>query len=396
MPNPTSDSTPDELVARATALAPELRARRAEAERLRRLPDANVAAVRQAGLLRVLQARRSGGHQMSLHAHLDVVAAIGRGCGATAWCMGVMHAHTWMLALFPQAAQDDVYGDHRDAITCAVIAPRGKARPVSGGYVLNGQWPFASGCEHSQWLLLGAAVTGDDGSVADEGDLLVPTAEVTINDDWHVAGLRGTGSCSVTVRELFVPAHRFLSLPQAAQGKAPGAGLHQGSLYRGAFIPVLTLALVPAGIGIAEGAIEDFVARLPGRTIAYTPGQRQIEMPVTHVQVATAATKVATARLLAHDCASAIETAAERGAEMPLLRRARIRMDCCFAARLCLEAVETLFLACGGSGIAEANPVQQAWRDLHAVSMHGILTLETAQEMYGRLLVGLEPNTPFI
>jgi len=76
--------------------------------------------------------------------------------------------------------------------------------------------------------------------------------------------------------------------------------------------------------------------------------------------------------------------------------RARIRMDCAHAVRQCLEAVEVLFLAGGGSGLGEANPVQRAWRDLHAVNMHGALALETNQEMYGRLLLGLKPNTTLI
>jgi 3-hydroxy-9,10-secoandrosta-1,3,5(10)-triene-9,17-dione monooxygenase len=81
---------------------------------------------------------------------------------------------------------------------------------------------------------------------------------------------------------------------------------------------------------------------------------------------------------------------------MAFADRARARMDCAHAVRQCLEAVETLFLACGGSGLAEANPVQRAWRDLHAINMHGALALETNQEMYGRILLGLEPNTTLI
>jgi 3-hydroxy-9,10-secoandrosta-1,3,5(10)-triene-9,17-dione monooxygenase len=392
-----SETTPthDALVARGAGLIAELRARRAEAETLRRLPDANIAAVRAAGLLKVLQARSCGGYEMSIHTHLDVVATIGRGCGATAWCMGVMHAHSWLLALYPEAAQDDVFGARSDVVISAVIAPRGLARIVPGGYVLSGTWPFASGCEHSDWLLLGAAVAGESG-VVDEGDLLVPTADVTIKDDWHVAGLRGTGSCSVAVKDLFVPPHRFLSLRAAGEGKAPGLAVNAGTLYRSAIIPFLTLALVPAGIGIAEAALADFTTRLPGRMVAYTAGEQQMAMPVTHLQLAEAATKIDTARLIAHNIAEALETTARGGATMPPVARVKLRVDCAYAARLCLEAVEILYLASGGSGIAETNPVQQAWRDLHAVNMHGILNLQTAQELYGRVLLGLPPNSPFI
>jgi 3-hydroxy-9,10-secoandrosta-1,3,5(10)-triene-9,17-dione monooxygenase len=385
-----------EMIERATALIPELRDRAAEAERLRRLPNANVAALKRAGLFKILQARRSGGYQLSLHAHIDAVAAVARGCGSTAWCMGVIHAHSWLMASFPEAAQEETYGADPDAIICAVIAPRGEAKPADGGYVLSGFWPFASGCQHAQFLLLGARILDASGAVVDEADLLVPAGDIVINDDWHVAGLRGTGSCSVAAKDVFVPRHRALSLPGLVQGQAPGAKLHDGSLYKSAAVPVLQLALAPGAIGLAEAALEAFQERLPGRIIAYTIGEKQIESATTHRQVADAATKIRVARLLLHRAVDDIEAAAERGAMMAPVERARIRMDCAHAVRQCLEAVDTLFLACGGSGLAESNPIQRAWRDLHAINMHGALALEVNQEMFGRMLLGLPPNTTLI
>src|SRR5262245_4890586 len=182
----------DELVARATALIPELRERVGEAEKLRKMPPGNVEAVRKAGLFRVLQARRYGGHQQSLRTHIDTIATVGQGCGSTAWCMGVIQAHSWLMAHFPQAAQEETFGANPDVLISAVISPRGQAKPAKGGYVLNGVWPFGSGSQYSDWLFLGAAVVDGQGEVVDEADLLVPTADVTIKDDWNVTGLRGT------------------------------------------------------------------------------------------------------------------------------------------------------------------------------------------------------------
>ena len=190
-----------QLVARAASLVPTLRARAAEAEQFRRLPDVNVAELRSAGLFKVLQPRRCGGFEMSLHTHIDTVAEIARGCGSTAWCMGVIHAHSWLLGSFPQAAQAESYGANPDAIVCAVIAPRGKARAVAGGYRLDGFWPFASGCQHADWLLLGTEIAGEGGTVVDAAELLVPARDIVIRDDWNVVGLRGTGSCSDTHTE---------------------------------------------------------------------------------------------------------------------------------------------------------------------------------------------------
>jgi 3-hydroxy-9,10-secoandrosta-1,3,5(10)-triene-9,17-dione monooxygenase len=385
-----------ELVARATALIPALRGRAIETERLRRLPKENVDALKAAGLLKVLQPRRYGGYQMSLNTHIDTVAEVARGCGSTAWCMGVIHAHSWLMGSFPKAAQEETYGANPDAVISAVVAPRGKATPVDGGYVLNGVWPFASGCQHSDWMLVGAQILDKNGATVDEADLLVPTRDLAINDDWNVVGLRGTGSCSVVAKDVFVPQHRYLSLPGITGGNAPGATPHEGSLYKSAVVPVLAMALAPAAIGMAAGALDAFIDRLPGREIAYTNHELQRESPTTHRQLADASTKIHVARLLLHRCADDIEAAAERGEIMAFAARAKVRMDCAYAVRQCLDAVETLYLACGGSGIAESNPIQRAWRDLHAVSMHGASALETNQEMYGRVMLGLKPNTTLI
>ena len=385
-----------QLVARAASLVPTLRARAAEAEQFRRLPDANVAELRSAGLFKVLQPRRCGGFEMSLHTHIDTVAELARGCGSTAWCMGVIHAHSWLLGSFPQEAQAESYGANPDAIVCAVIAPRGKARAVAGGYRLDGFWPFASGCQHADWLLLGTEIAGEGGTVVDAAELLVPARDIVIRDDWNVVGLRGTGSCSIVANDVFVPKHRYLSLPGIIAGEAPGAAAHDTSLYKGAAVPVLVLAITPAALGMAEAALAAFKERLPGREIAYTEHEIQIDSPTTHRQVADAATRIHVARLLLHRCADDIEAAAARGEMMEFTARARVRMDCAHAVRQCMEAAEILYLACGGSGIAETNSVQRAWRDLHAVNMHGALTLETNQVMYGRILLGLKPNTPLI
>jgi len=286
-----------QLVARAASLVPTLRARAAEAEQFRRLPDANVAELRAAGLFKVLQPRRCGGFEMSLHTHIDTVAEIARGCGSTAWCMGVIHAHSWLVGSFPQEAQAESYGANPDAIVCAVIAPRGKARAVAGGYRLDGFWPFASGCQHADWLLLGTEIADEGGTVVDAAELLVPARDIVIRDDWNVVGLRGTGSCSIVANDLFVPKHRYLSLPGIIAGEAPGAAAHDTSLYKGAAVPVLVLAITPAALGMAEAALAAFKERLPGREIAYTEHEIQIDSPTTHRQVADAATRIHVARL---------------------------------------------------------------------------------------------------
>ena len=389
-------SPSDDIVAAARGLAPTLRSRWADAEQLRRLPDANVAEMNGAGLYKILQPARSGGRQDNLHVFIDALAEIARGCGSSAWCLGVVNAHHWLAGLFPLQAQDDIFAENPDALVSAVIGPRGRAVKVDGGYRLTGFWPFCSGSPHADWFMLGGRLTAEDGAVVDEGDFLLPRADVVVKDDWDVGGLRASGSNSVVVNDVFVPTHRFLSIPTAIAGENPGAAAHEGWLYQSEVMPVLALGVAPAVLGLAEGAIVDFKARLPGKTVTYTFDEIQIDMPTTHMQVATAEMKARCARLLLHDLADQIQSAAANGRRMTLEARARARMDVAFAGRLCLEAIEVLFLAAGGSALASGNPIQRAHRDAHAINMHGLMNLETNLEMYGRVSLGLPQNSPLI
>jgi 3-hydroxy-9,10-secoandrosta-1,3,5(10)-triene-9,17-dione monooxygenase len=388
-------TTETTVLDRTLAIVPELRARAEQAANDRRLPVENVEALRQAGSLKVLQATRNGGLGLSVRDHLDVISTLARGCGSTAWVAGVVHAHSWLLSHFPEQGQDDVYGANTDAVVSAVIGPRGKAVRTDAGYRLEGVWPFASGCERADWLLLGAQVL-EHGEVIDEGDFIVAASDVTYLDDWHVTGLRGTGSCTVRTDGIEIPEHRYLSLPSVIMGASPGVALHTDDwVQRCAAVPVLTIALCGTALGVAQQALEEFPPLIVGKTIAYT-ADRQDTHPVTHVRLADAAIRVHEAKLLLYACADEIDAAGRAGVELALVTRARMRVDCAVAVRRCLEAVEILFTLSGATGVRTSGPLPRALADLKAVNNHGLLQLEMNLEMYGRLLMGLEPNTPLI
>jgi 3-hydroxy-9,10-secoandrosta-1,3,5(10)-triene-9,17-dione monooxygenase len=398
-PAPPSTTAPDPaaLIEAARALAPKLRERAAEAEALRRMPDENVAEIRAAGLFKVLQPARCGGWETDFHTHIDTVAALGEGCASTAWCVGVLQIHSWLAGMMTQQAQDDIYADDPETLISAVLNPRGTARRDGYHYVLSGFWPFGSGSEHCAWLILGANVMEDGADEpVDHACFSVPTAEVEIQDDWRVAGLRGTGSCSLVAKDVRVPTHRYISFRDARLGKTPGGAIHEGSLCRAPLAGPLSLALCPSAIGAARGALADFLAYVPGRTNPHLRGAPQIDSPLTHQTVAEATARIDAADLMLHRAADDIHEAAERGGDMTPEIRTRVRMDCAFAVRSCLEAVESLFLACGGSGLSDKNPIQRAWRDLHAINEHATLQWQTNAEIYGRTLLGLEPGSDII
>jgi len=392
----TVEQAETDLIARTRALIPELRERAEATAAARRVPIENIRALQAAGSLKTVQATRNGGYGLGMRAHLDTISSIAEGCGSTAWVSGVVHAHSWLLSHFPAGGQDDVYGADPDTVVAAVIGPRGSAvRHADGSHTLSGLWPFASGNENASWLLLGAVVRDEGGNVVDEGDFAVPAADITRKDDWFVNGLTGTGSCSVAVDDLDIPAQRFLSLPALIMGNSPGANLHEGWTHRCAPVPVLALALTGAGIGIAKQALRDFPALVKGKTIAYTADD-QWNHPLTHMQAAEAAMCIHEGTLVLYTCADEIDAAAREGRELDLVTRARMRLDCAEGVRRCLDGVEILFHASGSSGIRLSSPLTRAVADLRAINQHGLLNLEMNRELYGRVLLGLDQNTPLI
>ncbi|MFN0029284.1 MAG: acyl-CoA dehydrogenase family protein [Acidimicrobiales bacterium] len=389
------DVIASELVERALAMVAVLRERSPATNVNRRLPAETIAELKAAGLLKVLQAPRNGGFGLGMAAHLDVVSALAQGCGSTAWVTGVTHAHSWLMSHFHEQAQAHTYGADPNAMISAVIGPRGRAVRHADRYVLDGMWPFASGGEHAQFLLLGAVVLHGEQPV-DQGEFLVPASAVTFQDDWHVTGLSGTGSCSVVAERVEVPREHFLSMAALGAGHTPGMATHQqGWNHRAAATPVLIMALAGPALGLARQALADFPGVIGQKSIAYSTLKRS-EHLTTHLHLAEAATLVDQASLQLYRSARTIDDHAVAGTNPDLLTRARIRLDCAQAVRNCLAAVELLWRDTGGSGVYRTNPLGQALADLQAMNVHAALALDPAREVYGRVLLGLEPNTPLL
>lgn len=391
----SSTITAEECRQRARALVEPLRSLAAEAEQLRRLPAASMRLIRDSGLIRVIQPASCGGYELSMRAQLDVVSTIAEGCSATAWVVAVCHAHTWMMGHFGHRAQQEVYADDPDAVVAAVIGPRGKAiEQADGSYLLSGTHPFASGSEHAAWLLLGAELIDRAGRSVGQVDCLVPASAVEFKDDWHVAGLQGTGSCTLVTRNLAVPAHRMLrldrllerNLPTYDSPDTPALSLAQAG-------PVLGIAICGPALGTARAAIADFIRATRGKTVMYTPHVSHEWIP-TQMAVGHAAALVNAAELILYRVADEVDDFAARGEAMSAEQRGRIRMDQSLAVRFCLDAVERLYMAAGASGLSLASPIQRAARDVRAMNMHGLLFLDPSAEIYGRILLGLGSNSP--
>lgn len=386
-------SVPDlaELKRRAEALLPRLRERAGETEALRRIPDATLADLHAAGLFRMLQPRRVSGSEVHYRALVDIGAIVGRACGSSAWVLTNLASHHWMLGMWPQQAQDEIWGgDGPDVLIGSAFAfPAGRASRVAGGWRLKGRWPFSSGIDPSRWTMIGALVEGD----TEPRIFLVPRSDYTIIDNWHAAGLAGTGSKDVAVTDAFVPDHRSVTVGAIAGGPSPGSATNPGALYRLPTFSVFPFILSGVALGIAQGAVAEFANSMRARAATYT-GKRVAELATLQLRLAEAAalTDAAEKTMLA-DCAEAT-TLAEAAAEFPAEARARWRRDGAYTTRMCVEAVDLVFTGAGGNALYLTHPLQRAWRDVHAAGAHVVVNWDAAGTLYGRVALGLPADVP--
>ncbi|MFF5788524.1 acyl-CoA dehydrogenase family protein [Streptomyces sp. NPDC012693] len=386
--------TRTDLVRRAGELAPLLKKNAAQAEEDRRLQDETIEALAEAGLFKLRVPKRYGGYEADTRTLVEVAAELGRADGATAWTTSVYWIPTFMACLFPDSVQDEVFSTP-DVRICGTLSPSAFAAPAEGGIVVNGKWSFVSGARHAHWQEIIAVQPTPDGQHLPVM-ALVPMSDLQIIDDWDTSGLRGTGSVSTVAQDVFVPQERVIPLPAILQGQYASELNAASPVYRVPLLPVAAASSVGTALGLARAARDVFFDRLPGRTLTYTAYETQAEAPITHHQVAEAVLKIDQAEFHAYRLADLVDSKGVANEEFTLEERARARADMGAVVRLAKEAVDILASASGGSSIYRDVPIQRISRDIQAISLHALMNPQTNNELYGRVLCGLEPNTLYI
>ncbi len=386
-----------ELVARAKALRPLLKRNAAKTEEDRRVAEENIQAIADAGLFRITVPKRYGGYEVSIRTKLEVSAALAEGCGSTSWAVTLINVCNWFTSLYPQRAQDEVFGADPNARVAGVFAPSAKTRRVDGGLMVTGKWYYSSGSLHATWGLVGVPVVNESGAQVDQGLALIPMDQLSIEDTWYVTGMKGTGSNALVANEVFVPDYRILSLPRAIEGDYPTELKHEEALYRAAFVPVAVLVLVGPQLGMGRAALEYVIEKAPQRSIAYTLFQKQTDSVAFQLQIAEAAVKIDTAHLLAYRAAADIDEAAAQDVYPDYMRRARIRAYSGAAIRNITEAIDILLSAHGAGSFALSSPLQRMWRDSNTAARHAVILPTVSDEVYGKALLGVENTvTPLV
>jgi alkylation response protein AidB-like acyl-CoA dehydrogenase len=389
--------SPEELIGRARAMVPEIRALAQQTEQNRALAPHIVQRIRDSELLRTCRPKEFGGFEYDGETALTIALTISAACASTGWTVNGAVSNGMSMAHWPLEAQREVWGSgESEPFTFACFAPTGTAVPAPGGYRLTGRWSFASGCDISSWGKLGAIIKppGDEPPF-DGAFFMLPVEDCQIIDNWFVCGLCGTGSKDIAVEDLFIPEHRVLKFSETRAGNSPGARHHTNPIYR---IPLLMLGasmLASTAIGAAKGALEAFLDMTTGRTTRGAlagGGLRMTEFATVQLRLADAAASVETAELiLLTDMRNALAKL-RKGDEITVADRIRARRNQAYATRLAVQAVEALNASTGGYGLHLENPVQRAWRDANAVARHVSLNWDAVGTMYGQHAFGLEPK----
>jgi 3-hydroxy-9,10-secoandrosta-1,3,5(10)-triene-9,17-dione monooxygenase len=384
----------DEAMRRARDLIPLLRRRADGAEHAREMPAETLDDLHRTGLLRFHQPRRWGGMELEFVSLFDIPAEIARGCASTGWNVANLGVHHWMLALYDERAQDEVWGKNPDALIASGIAyPQGRGRRVDGGLVISGLWNFSSGVDACDWNML--AVTVRDGDrVVDHRMCLVPRSDYEIVDDWHVLGMRGTGSKSVRATDVFVPEHRALCMYLARGGSEfPGARLNPNPLYRVPLSALGSHCLAAAGVGNAQAALELTLEAIKERSTSYT-AMRMRDFQAVQLRVAGAGAKVDAARLIIRaDCQQAERIASDKRAPT-VEEKLRFKRNVAYAMELCTETVDALHSVAGANGLYDRYPIQRLFRDQHALAAHIGFSWDAQGAPWGLVALGGEFASP--
>ncbi|MGW4334606.1 acyl-CoA dehydrogenase family protein [Rhodococcus koreensis] len=378
-----------DIVAKATALIPMIREYAEQGTTERRAAPEVMAALEAEGLFKLFVPRRYGGYEENLRTAMETIAEVARGDGSTAWAVALLNVCTWFGTTFSQQAQDEVFGADPDAKCCGIFTPGSKAQRVEGGYLVSGQWPYSSGSFAADWGTLGIALDVPEGE--DPRALaLIPKEAWTIKPTWFVAGMQGSGSDTIVVEDHFVPDHRIQRF--VAMREAEFATPHKGEERNSnmAFIPVAALILVGAQLGLARHAMELTLAKLPDKRVAYTKYTAAKNSPTHQLGVADAATKFNLAELLMQQAASDIDNADARGELPDMITRGRIRNNTGIIAELIKDGIDILMTTNGAGSFADANILNQIWRDAEIAGRHAYVTPEVGKEVYGRLLIGAD------
>jgi alkylation response protein AidB-like acyl-CoA dehydrogenase len=374
-PNPTGlataePSTSSDIVERARALAPLLASAAPQIEQRRELTPEVVTALHESGMFRMLIPRSLGGLELPPRVYIEAIEELARGDASSAWCVAQIDgACTIAASLDPAAAREIFAADGRALLAVGPPHASGKAVAVEGGYRVTGNWQYASGSRHAHWMAAHCPVFEADGKqrldakgMPVDRTLIFQKSSATMSDVWHVMGLKGTGSDSYSVTDLFVPEQRTMT----AFGRNPAEKRERGPLYQFTTFQLHGASFAAIALGIARTTLDAFVDLAKNKT-PYGLKYVLRDNAVIQSQIGIAQSQLAAARVFLHYALDEMTRGAE-GQGITLPQRVQLRMASCNASHTARQVVDTAYHAAGATAVFENNPFERRFRDVNTVS----------------------------
>ena len=384
---------PVDCLANARALAPHIAAAAPRIESGRELPPDIVDALHEARLFRMLVPRSLGGEEVSPIVFMQTVEELARADASTAWCVAQTSVcSTIARSLKPETGAKIFKNDPRGLLAWGPSTSKAKAIAEPGGFRVTGEWPFASGSRHATWLAAHSVVYEPDGQLRPDanGDpiqktFVVPRCSATIKDVWHVIGLKGTGSDTYALTDMFVPddcaiGHHALD---------PAERHEHGALYSFTIYQLFGSSFPAIALGIARAILDAFLDLAQTKKPVASQSLLR-DSPVVQSQVGVAEAQLAAARTFFFAAWEDIWRAAQSN-QMSLDQRVRLRMASIHASQQARQVVEMAYLSAGATAVFESNPFERRFRDMHAVSQQAQSQL-SIYEAIGRHFLGLPPQ----
>jgi alkylation response protein AidB-like acyl-CoA dehydrogenase len=380
------------ILERVEELADFFAAQAEEADALGRLPDTTAKVMREVGVMKILHPADFGGLEGSPVDFFEAVLAIGSRSGSAGWVTSVVGVHAFQLAQADRRLQEEIWGEDPDTWIASPYAPFGKATPVDGGYLFSGRWPFSSGTDHCDWIVLGGRLVDQHGAPAGPDPVrhfVLPRKDYEIvQDSWNVVGLKGTGSKDIVIKDAFIPDYRVID-PTAlgAFELARKEGRYDSPTYRMPFHTMFNGTIAAGTLGAALGVLAETTAYMQSRITL--KGVATSSDPRHLFVLAEASADIDASRMQFLRGIEEMWDYANRRQEIPIELRARARRDQVRSVHRAVQAADQLVKLAGGNALRLDSPIQRFWRDAHMGLGHQANQEDSVYQAFGLNKMGL-------
>ena len=374
--------TREDLVAKARDLVPLLRQRAEDDEANRTVNPDTIRRIKDAGLFRILQAKRWGGYELGQRAFAEVQMTLAEGDMSVGWVFGVVGLHSMHVCLLDDRAAEDVWGRDTSTLVASPYMPGGVAKRVPGGFEFSGRWSYSSGCDHCDWTFLGGIVEGEP---QDYRSFLLPREDAKIVDTWFTTGLAATGSQDIVVEKAFVPEYRTHKFSDGFTGNNPGRDVNDGPLFLMPFMLVFMRAITSPQIGALQALLDLFRTYAKDKVFM---GSKTAKDPDAQVAVAEATAGIAEMKNTMFANFETMSEYAARGEMPPLEMRHMFRFQSARVAERCIRLAEALIQVAGGGGVYNRTNMGRIYRNMLTARQHAAAQYRLYGRAYGDLLLG--------